>query len=834
MLNTTLSILLVGFLPGALLFRLPIARRELRERLSAEERIFWYVALSVVISSVVGLGTAAADWYRFDRVLWLNAALCLIFAVLSRGRFLLSPGAPPLGPTALLPAGLVALAIGIFFHVPAAEYVIGGRDPGVYINEGIQIAQRGSLTIDDDLVASVPAEFRDLFFLKLPSDSYYGTRFLGFFLVDADRGQVVGQFPHLFPVWVAFGYGVNGLTGARQVVGLFAVMGVLAVYFLGVWLVGRPGAIVGASLLTLNVAQVWYSRYPNAEMPLQVLACAGLLACSRSSVDKDRFFGPIAAVLFTLSAFAHFSAVLVIGGVGVALLLGLIDERRLQTSFFLPLAAGGLLAAWYFSTTLGQYLERPTSILLRAGPLQVASMVAGGVALLALLWTVRHDRLRSVLRAHSQWCILGALVCLATYAYFFRESAPGLAIHDAGALRDFARVYVTPIGLATAFVGLAILVRQSFWRNATFLMATVVFACFIFYKIRIIPEHFWLSRRFLPIILPATCLLIGTVVAYPSTMPWRRALSRPLRFAILIPGLLLWAFLSAQFLSVTRPILEHVEYAGVIPRLEALEAQFADEDLILVEARDASDLHTLAVPLAYVYARHVLLLNDRDPDPHSFSRFLTWAKGRYRRVLFVGGGGSQILSPATMATPVGTEHFFVPEYERSYPTVPQEVRLKQYNFGVYELFPRLTTATNLDVDVGNMDDLYVARFHGKESGSGGRHFRWSTATSFVLIPQLAPEAQTLTVWLSSGGRPPSLSLPTVEVFIVNQPLGTVTVSDGFQPYEFAISQSLAEEIASSDELVQVTLSSNTWSPSGSLGGDDIRELGVMVDRLRIE
>ena len=33
---------------------------------------------------------------------------------------------------------------------------------------------------------------------------------MGFYLLDADEGSVVGQFPHLYPVWIAIGYGVNG------------------------------------------------------------------------------------------------------------------------------------------------------------------------------------------------------------------------------------------------------------------------------------------------------------------------------------------------------------------------------------------------------------------------------------------------------------------------------------------------------------------------------------------------------------------------------------------------------------------------------------------------
>ena len=34
---------------------------------------------------------------------------------------------------------------------------MGGKDPGVYMNEGVQLAQRGALVIDDPIVAGVPS-----------------------------------------------------------------------------------------------------------------------------------------------------------------------------------------------------------------------------------------------------------------------------------------------------------------------------------------------------------------------------------------------------------------------------------------------------------------------------------------------------------------------------------------------------------------------------------------------------------------------------------------------------------------------------------------------------
>src|SRR5204863_7456043 len=114
------------------------------------------------------------------------------------------------------------------------------------------------------VVAAIPPFARDLF---VPQDvnrpRFVAPRFMGFFVLDPDRGTVVSQFPHLFPASIAIGYGIAGLTGARWTVTAWGVFGVLAVYFFGARLFGRAGAAAGALLLTLNVVQLWFARYPN-------------------------------------------------------------------------------------------------------------------------------------------------------------------------------------------------------------------------------------------------------------------------------------------------------------------------------------------------------------------------------------------------------------------------------------------------------------------------------------------------------------------------------------------------------------------------------------------
>ncbi len=322
---TLLELVVIGWLPGAILFRLPYARREVRAAIPAEERVFWAVLLSLATSLAVVMGLAYIHRYSVERLIVADVLIAAGLAALARFDLKLGPTAPKPGAGVLLAIALIGLGCWRFF--PPSEYVIGGKDPGVYVAEGIQIAQRGTLVYHDPVVASVPPFARDLFFPSHERSDYYGIRFMGFFITNPQTGAVVGQFPHLFPASIAIGYGIRGLSGAREAVSVWAVLGLLAVYFLARRAVGTPAAFAAAALLSLHVIEVWFARYPNAEMVMQTLVFAGLLASVRAHADEDAFFAPVAGLMLGLLLFLRFDAVLAIAGVAAGLVLIVLQRR---------------------------------------------------------------------------------------------------------------------------------------------------------------------------------------------------------------------------------------------------------------------------------------------------------------------------------------------------------------------------------------------------------------------------------------------------------------------------------------------------------------------------
>ncbi|HEY7498119.1 MAG TPA: hypothetical protein VH740_06390 [Vicinamibacterales bacterium] len=825
-----IALLIVAWLPGAAIFRAPFAAREKRASLDAEERLFWSVIVSVAVSLAIALAMAAVHRYSFGRLLAADVTVAAIAALASRFDLRLGSKARIARLSMLLPLSLVVLGLWRFF--PSSEYIIGGKDPGIYVNAGVQIAQRGTFLFHDPVVATVPEFARDLFFPSHQRHDYYSLRFMGFRIMDPDAGTVVSQFPHLFSISVAIGYGIDGLSGARHAVGVWAVLGVLALYFVGARVVGRPAAWAAGALLSLHVVQVWFARYPNAEVVMQALLLAALLAFARSHVDDDEFFAPIAGSLLGLLLFLRFDTVLVIAAVLCALaLMVLAGVTRVRLWFFAPLAAAVLLSVPYLLGPMRAYADYPI-IFVNSFSWWQHLLLAGCVALgiVALILGARVQRLAAWVHTWIPWITIAAIVVAATYALYWREPARGLAFHDAYALRTFVAFYLTLPGLVAALLGYAMFARRTFWRAPELYTTIAVFSFFFFYKIRIAPEHFWMARRFLPVILPGALLFIAAISLSGVRGGW--APTRLLRATI---GLAFIALLASQYARSAAPVLPHVEYQGVIARLERLSTQIGDGDLLVVEPRDASDTHILAVPLAFIYSRNTLLLSSRLPDKEAFARFLEWARTKYARVLFIGGGGTSLLSPAWGTRPIASDRFQLPEYDAPMNAYPRFVRQKEFDYSVYELTLPDPEAANMpfDLDVGVDDDLHVVRWHAKER-TEGRTFRWSRDRSFVSITNLRADSRQIVLTMSAGGRPQAAPGAEVTVTLEKEALGTVRVDTGFKPYAFDIPPALAARLSTLGRALELTITTSVWRPSSVLGTADDREVGVMLDRVTIK
>jgi hypothetical protein len=182
--------------------------------------------------------------------------------------------------------------------------------------------------------------------------------------------------------------------------------------------------------------------------------------------------------------------------------------------------------------------------------------------------------------------------------------------------------------------------------------------------------------------------------------------------------------------------------------------------------------------------------------------------------------------------PVGSERFQVPEYESLANAYPTHVRHKEFDFGIYRFVDPVARPEGLSLDIGDMDDLYVVRFHSKERDQRGT-FRWTRGQSYLSLVGVTAESRELVLWMENGGRPAKGGRAEVEAFFGATSLGKVGVGRERREYVFDIPPSLAAEAAASVDAVTVRLVSTTWNPRELTGSSDDRDLGVMVDRVEV-
>jgi hypothetical protein len=151
---------------------------------------------------------------------------------------------------------------------------------------------------------------------------------------------------------------------------------------------------------------------------------------------------------------------------------------------------------------------------------------------------------------------------------------------------------------------------------------------------------------------------------------------------------------------------------------------------------------------------------------------------------------------------------------------------------IYQLQPAAQAVPLLDIDVGGFDDPWVLRMFARQDQDGVT-YRWLRDRSYVTFVGIPSSARAIVIRAGDGGRPGAAGPANVEVFMNDRPIGTFTVRGGFSDYRLDVPPDAATAAAAGDTAA-VRLVCTPWSPKNFLGGSDDRQLGIMLDRIRVE
>ncbi|HZU06786.1 MAG TPA: glycosyltransferase family 39 protein [Chloroflexota bacterium] len=582
---------------------------------------------------------------------------------------------------------VLALAAALFAH--PGEDILGARDPGIYFATGIAIARHGALLQEDPALRALAADLGESSINYWLFQSVHGwpLRFPGqLFVRDLGRGQVEPGFLPWYPVAVAAAVSGAGPAAGLWVNPVLAVLAVLAVYLTGRALCGPLVGALGAALLAVNLAQVWFARYTMAEPAAQWLVWTGLYALVAASQRPSLALGVLAGLAWGSAPLARVDTILLLPGVAAYLAW----QARTPAQRPGALIALVLLGLGGVQFGLHAWLLAPgyTSMVFSGATLAAA---AGGIAALLTLAGMAWGLAvwRPPLRREG-WIALAsvALALVGLLAYSVRPSLPlpplsGEARElEVAARESLVRLgwYVTPLGLALALGGAALLAYQGPWRAALPLLGLLVLSLAFYLPNPLVSsDHPWAARRYLPLVLPGLLLLaahgavgLGRVLG----RGWRRGPG------VLLAGLLVLAVASGEW-RATAPIADYREHAGALEQVWALAALVPAEAIVLFP-RSAAGMR-LSLPLHYLGNRATFVLPATGPEEGVMAVVRRWREAGIPVYWVVPQGTRFPTPPGVRFVPTAEFTFETRQLERPTERLPQAAPPLRFPLQLYRV-----------------------------------------------------------------------------------------------------------------------------------------------------
>jgi len=579
-------------------------------------------ATGVLAFGAVGLLLAVNGWYRpaLAFPLGAGAAVAIIW--------LAWPALVPKRPVSrdahvYAAVGVVAiLAITAWNAGHASQHVLINRDGGSYANTARWIARDGSLDVKPRVGPFV--QDRTLYF-----DS--------FGIYQMKDGTLQFQFAHLLPVVLAEAYAIKGDAGLFHAPEVLGGIALLAFFVLAWKLIRRPLFALSAMLaLAFIIPQVSFSRDSYSEIPSQILLFTALwllvsprvLPTWRAALVSGLFLGALEAT--RIDAIVFFIGVPVFIAVAWLRADGAAGRRALLPAigaFVAGLVPGIALGAIDLTLHSGKYYSDLSHNVKQLIEASVASVIVCAivVAIASLSGVVRAVRR---LPWPSLAAIAGVLVGGAGFfGWLIRprvQHIRGGVVGLVGGLQGAEHVtfdptrkyfersltwmswYLGPLTVAVAIIAAGLLV----WALLRGRMPRVIGALAVLgpgtllylYKADAVPDHPWVTRRFLVGAFPVLILLaLGLAAAVSGIGSGSRSGEKPAgRYRVArAAGAIVFAVAAIAYPIHTivnvRAMTEQRSYLSVVD--EAC-SDLGRRPVVIVLERDAKDLFDDWIPQA--------------------------------------------------------------------------------------------------------------------------------------------------------------------------------------------------------------------------------------------
>ncbi len=560
-------------------------------RLRPAWQIGWILVTGYLLHLVVVCLLAVAGLVSLTYLLVASCLLSLVGARLQTRNGNRRPAWDRKRRSFLYVCGVLVVWAGLVFSAPGrSANVVGGWDPGMYVNFGIKIVRTGGMEpLAPEVYQRMGQEGRDYF--SRGDDDYHEV--LPAVPIDLESGELKHYFFPLTPLAAAATIEQGGLrSGLRMNLFLAGMVGVALVLFL--IMAGDGPVLIVGSIVALGGAPVFFylTHLPTTEMLqcfLVIMSCIFLVRLDERGRTGICLGGVFLLAMLNRVSFLPFGAILLLSAIGVDLVT---SDRRYRLGQLAP-AGAALAAGWAIHMVCF-----PETMVRLAHIMPALYITTGVVFLLTVMLVVLPARLRVMLQ-NKRTCqvlrIAAALLVLVSavglLVYLLAPDCRENPLRMAGRLLPFLGRGVVIAGMLGLFV--YTFSRRSSRELSIVLTALGVISALTLYRSLIAGIFPWASRRYLmytvPLLVLATGYLLDGLWRMERWRPWGRWLAIVAAVATLAGGL---------------PHSVHAalrtEYRGVPHVIERIAAEIHADDVVVV------DSPKWGTPLLLMYGKKVL------------------------------------------------------------------------------------------------------------------------------------------------------------------------------------------------------------------------------------
>lgn len=566
------------------------------------------------------------------------------------------------------------LVCAVLYLVFPTEYFLGGRDPGLYTINAINIVNNGSMVYLSDA------------FINEQYSRLYDVVRTGYPGIYSEFSRGVSQLPFsthpqflpMFPSALAIGTNVAGMFGLYRVNGVLALLAILSIYFFTKKYFGLFPARLAFLFMALNPSQIWNARITQTELLSQWLFFMGVIYFAQAWEKNSFKLVALSSVLIGIGCFNRVDTYIIgLGILAVLIYAALFCKERLgicAVSSGVYICFVGLSLVYGFKCHYGYFSD-----LWNGGSFSGVIFITGFFAVVALgcigfrLLFLRKRELKNIFIAvfHSKpgaITICGILFAAFLFAYFVRpllNSQPigTNAYFSANAMAEFCW-YTSFIAIPLAILGLYKKLRGDLQEaQSLYFFFAASIASIVGYIINptITPDHLWASRRWITVNIPAILLLCAFGIQQLGYILNNRvAVKKWVQVGATMCVSLYLLYQSMPFLTVS---MLH----GTTAQLANVAAQLGDEEVYYTRSVN------LALPLRVMYGKKIYM----------FSCTIQEAAEKLGSFLYVG-------------EPV--EH----EFEINYEPISQGVVNGLFPPRLRGQYPREAIESNYDASVGRV------------------------------------------------------------------------------------------------------------------------------------